>query len=137
MKYLLDTNLLSEAIKPKPHSGVLARLQDPDLKLATAAVVWLELRQGFERLPTGRRKTIVGEYLHGLRGSNLQILDYTEACAELQAQFSAALTRQGRPVPLVDAMIASTALVYNLTLVTRNRSDFEAIPNLRLEDWFD
>ncbi len=136
MKYLCDTNILSEAVKPKPNAGVLRRLQDSERVLFTAAVVWLELWQGYHGLAPGRRKTCIGEYLEGLRRSNFLILPYTEACAERQADFSTTLARTGRVVPVLDAMIAATALANQLILVTRNDADFEFIPELQVENWF-
>ena len=136
MTYLLDTNVLSEAIKPKPHAGVLARLKDPETVFSTAAIVWLELWQGYHQLPTGQRKSRVGEFLEGLRLSNMGILPYTQACAETQAQFASSLAATGRVLPLVDSMIAATAVTFDLTLVSRNVADFNCVPGLKLENWF-
>jgi tRNA(fMet)-specific endonuclease VapC len=63
------------------------------------------------------------------------VLVYDERCAEEFAKLRGALKRQGVVANPVDLMIASVALVHDLTLVTNNTADFRFIPALRLEDW--
>lgn len=65
----------------------------------------------------------------------VSVIDFDAHCAERFGQTRAVLRRQGIEVNTVDLMIASPALVHDLTLVTHNSKDFVNIPNLRLEDW--
>ena len=66
---------------------------------------------------------------------DVQVLDFDHACAEQFGKVRGGLLRQGISVPMADLMIASVALVHNLTLVTNNTADFQRIPGLRLADW--
>ena len=66
---------------------------------------------------------------------SLHVLAFDEACADMFGQIKAALSRKGLVVPPVDLMIAATARVHGLTLVTHNTADFARVPDLRLEDW--
>lgn len=63
------------------------------------------------------------------------VLDFDSACAEQFGKVRGALLRQGIQVATADLMIASVALVHNLTLVTHNTADYQNIPGLRLDDW--
>ncbi len=63
------------------------------------------------------------------------ILDFDLACAEKFGEVNGDLLRIGITVPPLDLLIASVALVHNLTLVTHNTADYRNIPNLRLDDW--
>jgi tRNA(fMet)-specific endonuclease VapC len=65
----------------------------------------------------------------------VNVLDFDLTCAEQFGKSQGALLQQGIGVPVADLMIASVALVHNLTLVTHNTADFQNIPGLRLEDW--
>jgi tRNA(fMet)-specific endonuclease VapC len=63
------------------------------------------------------------------------VLDFDAACAETFGQVRGTLLRKGIAVPTADLMIATTALVHNVTLVTHNAADYQNIPGLPLEDW--
>ena len=67
--------------------------------------------------------------------SEVAILDFDIACAEDFGKVRGNSLRRGLVTPAIDLMIASVALVHNLTLVTHNLADFQSIPGLRLEDW--
>jgi tRNA(fMet)-specific endonuclease VapC len=62
-------------------------------------------------------------------------LIFDSTCAEKFGQVRGTLLKKGVSIPTVDLMIASAALVHNLTLVTHNTADFQNIPGLRLDDW--
>jgi tRNA(fMet)-specific endonuclease VapC len=66
---------------------------------------------------------------------DVAVLPYDERCAEEFGKLRGVLKRQGVAANPVDLMIASVALVHDLTLVTNNTADFQFIPGLRLEDW--
>jgi tRNA(fMet)-specific endonuclease VapC len=65
----------------------------------------------------------------------VQVVAFDSACAQTFGQVRGTLLRQGSSVPTTDLMIASAALVHNLTLVTHNTADYQNIPGLRLDDW--
>jgi len=67
----------------------------------------------------------------------VKLLDFDRACAEQFGMLRGIFRRQGVSVPPVDLMIASVALVNDLTLVSHNTRDFRFVPNLRLEDWLE
>ena len=75
MRYLLDTNVLSELARPRPDDGVLARLEEVADDAAIAAVAWHELRFGVARLPAGRRREALSAFVTGL-ASRFPVLPY-------------------------------------------------------------
>ncbi len=127
--FLLDTNCISEDIKPKPNARVAAWLRDTDFSLFYLSVLTLgEIRKGIEGLPDGRRKTHLQIWLEtGLRsqfGSRLLPID--GAVAERWGLLEANARSHRRNLPIIDGLLAATALEHNLTVATRNTKDFEA-----------
>ncbi len=134
-RYLLDTNVLSEPLRPVPDERVLRRLAEAADGVATAAPVWHELRFGRDRLPAGRKRRAIDEMLRLLEQA-LVVLPYDEHAASWHARERARLTKRGKPPSFVDGQIAAVAAVNDLTLVTRNVRDFVAFA-MRVESWFD
>ena len=133
--YLLDANVLSEPLRPKPHPGVLRRIQEHLGRIAVPAPVWHELLFGCERLPPSRRRDVIETYLEeGIR-SVFPILPYDEAAASWHAKERARLVGIGRTPQFVDGQIASIAARHDLVLVTINTSDFEGFDGLVVENW--
>ena len=62
LKFLLDTNILSEAIRPKPNQNVLDKLEKYQDEIATATIVWHELLFGCQRLPISRKRENIEQY---------------------------------------------------------------------------
>jgi tRNA(fMet)-specific endonuclease VapC len=137
MRYLLDTNIIAEPTKPQPNQQVLDRLIQLAGDLAISSVTWHELWFGTERLPTGRRRQNLEEYLHNLAAENLPILSYTMEAARWFATERSRLTKIGLSPSYPDGQIAAIAYTNSLILVTRNVSDFTHFDGLRLENWFD
>lgn len=133
--WLLDTNVLSEAVRPRPDPGVMERLERFQTELAVPAPVWHELRYGWLRLPDGQRKDAIGRYVQDVVAM-LPVLPYDAAAARIHAELRSEAERRGRPLPFVDGQIAAIAIASGLTLVTRHRKDFDGVPGLRLADWF-
>ena len=133
--YLLDTNVLSEAIKTRPDPSVLKMLEKNQDKIATAAPVWHELQFGTQKLPPSRKKEIITSFLEDIVRATIPILAYDERAAEWHAKERARLFAIGQPPPFVDGQIAAIAVVNDLTLVTRNLGDFLKFSDLRLESW--
>ena len=134
--YLLDTNVLSEPLRPAPNAGVLAGLERSGGALCTAAPVWTELVFGLRRLPASRKRDIVREYLYEVVRPAMEVLPYDEAAAEWHGEERARLEKLGRPPSFVDGQVAAIAKVRGLTLVSRNVSDYAAFAGLRVENWF-
>jgi len=126
VSYLVDTNVLSELAKPKPEPLVVAwlRAHEPDLYLSTITIG--ELRRGIEPLPAGKRKTALQSWFTDLcKRMEGRILSFNTSTAHIWGQKMAAWDKKGTPVASLDSQIAATANRHNLTVVTRNVSDFK------------
>lgn len=135
IRFLLDTNVLSEPVRPFPHPGVLQKLREHRDEVATAALVWHELLYGCERLPPSRKRAAIESYLLRTVRASIPILAYEQAAAQWHAAERARLTAQGKTPPFADSQIAAIARVNNLVLVTSNRSHFEPFEGLEIQDW--
>ena len=85
LKYLLDTNIVSEPLRPAPHPKILAHLQHHQTEMAIAAVVWHELLFGCYRLPPSAKRAAIENYLNQVVAPSLPILPYDQPAAEWQA----------------------------------------------------
>jgi len=135
MKYLLDTNVLSESVKTSPQKSVLKLTERHQHEIVTAAPVWHELFYGCQRLPVSRKREILETFLHDVLKPNMIILPYNERAAEWHAKERARLTSLGQMPSFVDGQIAAIAKVNVLILVTQNTSDFKKFSGLKLENW--
>ena len=138
MTFLLDTNVVSEPMRPRPNPGVLKWLGEVDEESTFISVVTItELRYGIERLATGtRRERLDGWLQRDLRlrfeGRILPVdFEVANACGGLISRSESL----GRPIEPRDAFIAATAEVHGLTLVTRNVSDFEPTIKMIVTPW--
>ena len=135
LKYLLDTNIVSEPLRPKPQHGVLRKLRRHEDEIAISSVVWHELRFGAERLPPSRRRDVIVQYLNEVVLATMPILDYDRAAAEWHARERARLAARGETPPFADGQIAAIAFVNELILVTFNDADFRQFEKLRVLSW--
>lgn len=135
IKWLLDTNIISEAIKPIPDSNVINNLTLYSYQIAIAAPVWHELNYGLLRLSDGKRKDMVKKYLENVV-STLTILPYDDVAAKCHAELRSIAQAKGQIIPFVDGQIAAIAISHNLTLVTRNLQDYRMIEDLKISNWF-
>ena len=135
MKYLLDTNVLSEAVKKHPDKNVMVMLEKNEEEITTASPVWHELQYGCRRLPQSRKKDIISTFLNDVVLKSIPILPYDVNSAELHAEERARLSLKGVPPSFVDGQIASIAISNDLILVTRNISDFKKFKDIKLENW--
>ncbi len=117
LRYLLDTNVVSDALRPKWNRDLARRVQTRQPLCALSAPGWSELRFGRARLGDSRRGRELGSLL-GEMADLFPILPYDQAAAEWHGAERARLEAAGRPVPVVDAQIAAVAAVNGLTLVT-------------------
>lgn len=135
--FLLDTNVLSEPLKPRPNPKVVKRLADQGDTLATAAIAYHELKFGHLTMPESRRKRDIDVYIGQAIEDKLLILPYGEAAANWHANERARLSKQGLTPPYADGQIAAIAAVNRLVLVTRNIADYKNFQDLALENWFE
>ncbi len=128
MSFLLDTNVVSEWTKSRPNAGVITWLAEADEdRVFLSVVTFAELRQGIERMSAGKRKDRLEEWLRDelpLRFEG-RVLPIDRAIADAWGKAIASREHKGRPMSVMDAFIAATAEVHELTLVTRNANDFE------------
>ena len=127
MNFLLDTNAVSEWVKPRPNPGLIGWMESADEDRIFLSVVSLaELRYGVERLAAGRRRSRLEQWLQHelpLRFEG-RILPVDTSVAEAWGKTASRAEAAGRPMGAMDAFLAATAETYQLTLVTRNASDF-------------
>ena len=135
LAYLLDTNVVSEALKSRPNEGVLRRMEAEDGRMAIPSVVWHELLYGMMRLPESRRRTLVEDFLVEFVEPVFPVLSYDDSAGAWHADQRTILTAAGRSTSFPDAQIAAVAATRNLVLVTRNRKDFEDFEGLHVECW--
>ena len=135
MKYLLDTNVLSEPLRLEPNPKVMTMLKRHQDEIATAALVWHELLFGCLRLPQSRKREMIAIYLEEVVLRNMDIVPYDDRAAEWHAEQRAKLYTQGKTLSFVDGQIAAVARVNGMTLVTRNTDDFSAFDDIRVLNW--
>ncbi len=135
MKYLLDTNILSEAVKTEPDKYVMIMLERHQAEIVTASPVWHELQYGCYRLPISRKREVIESYLEDIIRQNMIILPYDERAAKWHAEERARLTGLGKTPSYVDGQIAAIAKVNGLVLVTRNIADFDMFSDLKVKNW--
>jgi tRNA(fMet)-specific endonuclease VapC len=129
MNFLLDTDTCSA------HMRRPARLAHRFIQhtggLAIPTIVLAELYAGAYKHPNPPSLlTLIADLL-----GEVQVLDFDSACAEQFGRVRGALLQKGISVSRMDLMIASVALVHDLTMVTHNTADYQNIPGLRLDDW--
>lgn len=134
-RFLLDTNAVSEAIRPALNPTFLRRFREHRMSLAIGAPTWHELRFGAQRLAAGRRRQVVEAYLDTVVGDGFEILPYDAEAAAWHARERARLCEIGRPSPFVDGQIAAIAVQHGIPLVTHNTRDFDGFVDLVVMDW--
>ena len=122
LKYLLDTNIISESMRPSPDTQVVNKLRINKLQICTATVVIHELLYGCWRLPESKRRDFFEEYINDLI-LNIPIFDYNLKSAQYHAKERTRLSKIGKTASFIDGQIASVAATNNLILVTNNVAD--------------
>ena len=135
MKYLIDTNVLSEAVKTVPDKSVMRMLEKYQHEIVTAAPVWHELQFGCQRLARSRKREIIASFLNDVVKRTMLILPYDDRAAEWHAGERARLSSKGLTPSFVDGQIAAISVVNGLILVTRNTGDFTHFFRLKIENW--
>lgn len=138
MKYLLDTNVISELVAKQPNPRVVQWVDTLDPNSVYLSVITIgELRKGIEKLPDSKRKDTLQRWLNDdllVRFSGrILVLDIPVMLAwgELIGQ----LERAGQPLPALDSLIAALVLHHHCTLATRNTDDFRATGIQLINPW--
>lgn len=138
MNYLLDTNVVSEWTKPVPDPNVVRWLDEVDEDRVHLSVITLgELREGVDRLDPGRRRDRLDGWLRDDLSDRFEgrLVDVDEDVTLRWGALRAAAGRSGRTLPVVDALIAATALAHSFVVVTRNVRDFaKMVPDV-IDPW--
>lgn len=125
--FLLDTNCISELVRVKPEPRVLEWMEAADEGLLYLSVLTLgEIRKGLAGLPQSKRRTHLEAWLEVELQARFsgRILPIDAAVADRWGVLAADAKRKGKALSTIDALLAATALHYNLTVVSRNVSDF-------------
>ena len=136
--FLLDTNVVSELVKPKPDDRVRRWIEETNESILFLSVLTLgEIRNGVQRLRSGLRRGRLESWLQVDLPSRFQdrILPIDSAIADRWGRVSAIAAAKGKPVPVIDGLLAATAIHHNLTLVTRNSSDVSGTGVPTLNPW--
>ncbi|HKP74888.1 MAG TPA: type II toxin-antitoxin system VapC family toxin [Longimicrobiaceae bacterium] len=126
MRYLLDTNALSEGVSRRPNTGVMAwGLQQSSLDLFVSVLSFGEIRKGIELRFQDARRTALENWLGTVLPAQFQgrILPVDEAVSAEWGRITAVGQMNGRVLPTVDGLLVATAIVHGMTFVTRNERD--------------
>ena len=130
--FLLDTNVVSEAIKPVPDPRVTEFLHDRHDLLWLSVVVLYEMEYGVHLLPRGRRRLAIATLIGGIvTNYENRILPVNREAAQRAARLRARARRRGRPGQTADALIAGTATANDLVVATRDTGDFAPLRRRR------
>lgn len=134
---VLDTNVVSEAMKPEPHPAVLAWLNEQAAEtLYLSSVTLAELLFGIAALPLGRRKEMLGQALDGLMGMfRGRILPFDTDAARHYAELAVAARTKGRGFPVPDGYIAAIAVSRGFIVASRDTAPFEAAAIAVINPW--
>jgi predicted nucleic acid-binding protein len=125
VKYLLDTNTLSELSKPAPFEDLLQWLESNEPETAISAVSIGEMALGIERMPESKRRRSLERAFGFLREDYAgKILDFTGGVAVEWGRLVAEAQKKGRNLSILDSQIEATAVHFGLIVVTRNEKDF-------------
>lgn len=135
MSYLIDTNVLSELKRKVPDQGVVEWFaQRPSQILYLSMLTLREIRKGVEGVKDARRRQRLSDWLE----SDLRQFFYGRILsvdAAVADRWGRLVADAGRPLPVVDSLLAATALTHDLVLVTRNVQDFAGLPVQLCNPW--
>ncbi|MFO0991882.1 MAG: type II toxin-antitoxin system VapC family toxin [Hyphomicrobiales bacterium] len=135
MRYLLDTNIISNVTKPAPSASLLdwmAKQRDEDLFIASLTLA--EIRKGILEKPAGKRRDELEAWFHGPEGPQRlfagQILPFDENAGLIWARLMADAKARGRPRSALDTIIAAVAEANDCIVVTNNERDFGGVETI-------
>ena len=125
MKYLADTDLVSEPRQKMPNARAMQWLQEHDHELVLSAITIGEIKKGIELYPDSRKKTELSKWLEGLMlDFEGAILPFTELEALTWGKLYAKAQKNGRKPPSMDSINAAIAMHHGVVLATRNENDY-------------
>ena len=128
MNYLLDTCVVSELIRKNPEKKVVSWIEGCDEDSLFLSVLTLgEIQKGIAKLPDNRRRTHLQSWLDDDLKNRFEgrVLPVNTEVSRVWGMIQAKTELRGEKIPVVDALIAATALAHNLTVATRNHTDME------------
>ncbi len=137
MTYLLDTNVVSESRKKIPDANVQHWLESQPVAVQHISVISLgELHQGAKRAKTSEQRASLEQWLERLETRfGTRVLPLDSAVMKVWADVTAVAINRGQTAPLMDSLIAATAIRYGLILVTRNTQDVKALGVKVVNPW--
>jgi toxin FitB len=138
MMFVLDTNVISELMKPEPHEGVSGWIAaQPRRSLYTASVVQAEILHGIALLPEGKRRTALAVTAEAYFAEEYpgRVLPFDSRAAAHYAALSAARRAAGNPIDGFDALIVATARASGASIVTRDAGGFEGCGVEVIDPW--
>jgi toxin FitB len=136
--FLLDTNCISEVVRVKPEPRVMEWIEAAEETLLYLSVLTLgEIRKGLAGLPQGKRRTQLETWLEVELGARFagRILSIDQSIADRWGLLAASAKAKGETLSTIDGLLAATAVQHNLTIVSRNVSDFSNTPVPVLNPW--
>jgi predicted nucleic acid-binding protein len=136
--FLLDTNIISELVKPKPEANVTEWIENTDESLLYLSVLTLgEIRRGIASLPQSRRRATLGAWLDKDLRARFEgrFLVIDQEVADRWGLLTAAARSSGIVLPVIDGLLAATALEHNLTLVTRDTGQIPSMGVAVFNPW--
>ena len=124
MTYLVDSNILSEPTKHRPDAKVLAWLSAHERDFVVDSVILGEIALGILVLPRGRKRAQLERWFEVV-ADRIDCLAWDASISRRWAQLVANLRKKGQTLPVLDSMIAATALTHGLTVATHNVRDFQ------------
>lgn len=124
MTYLIDANVLSEPTRARPDSKVVAWLTTHEGDFVVDSIILGELSIGILSLPRGRKRAQLEQWFEAVVKA-IECLPWDAPVSLRWARLVVELKKKGRSLPVMDAMIAATALEHDLIVVTRNVRDFQ------------
>ena len=132
MKYLLDTDTLIYVFKRAGNClAQLDRQNDSDIAISTINLFELEYGMG-----KSDNRVKMDSYVASLC-RRYAVLDFDRAASQQAGVIRALMHTRGKPIGPYDIQMAGIALSKNLTIVTRNKREFERVPGLQVENWYD
>src|SRR6056297_927622 len=128
MSFLIDTCCISELVKKKPNPNVLKWFTDQDeFSMYISVITFGELRKGIEKLPDSKKKKELNQWVKEDLNSRFKnrILSINMEEVNRWGKILATAENKGKPLPAIDSLIAATAQVHNLSVVTRNTQVIE------------
>lgn len=126
MRFVVDTDVMSEATKPKPNADVI-RFLTAEARIALSAITVFELATGVDSAPVGKKRAFFESWLARILGSSIVVLPFDRETALLASRLGAEAARRGRGIDDHDLFIAASASVKGLSIATHNVAHFRGL----------